>query len=197
MVLMARAPRLGCVKRRLAADLGAIEALRFHRGSIGLMLRRLRRGGLWRFWVALTPDNSIRRPLRWLAGSSFLRQGRGDLGARLSFILRDLPAGPIVIVGSDCVALQPRHIARGFSLLRAHDWVLGPAEDGGYWLIGASRRARWGVHPFTHVRWGGDGVLRETCRNLRGRRVAFLECLSDTDYLADFTRNGGFSPLSR
>ena len=60
LVIMARAPRLGCVKRRLAGDIGEIEALRFYRGHTARLLRDMARDPRWETWLAVTPDAAAR-----------------------------------------------------------------------------------------------------------------------------------------
>ncbi len=189
VVVMARAPRLGAVKRRLALDVGALAAWRFYRHGLAALIRRLGRGrgvgGRWRRWLAVTPDRAVRSP--WPRAWHVIPQGSGDLGARMGRVLQELPPGPVVIVGSDIPDLGPAHIARAFALLGDHDWVFGPAGDGGYWLIGARRRpAR--RDPFAGVRWSSPHALADTLANLSGARVAFLQELDDVDTGADLNR---------
>lgn len=96
-------------------------------------------------------------------------------------ILRTLPPGPAVIVGSDIPELAPPHIARALAALGAHDVVLGPATDGGYWLVGARGRSRLS-NLFQAVRWSTPHALADTLANMpRGRSVVLLETLADVD----------------
>ncbi len=185
VVIMARAPRLGAVKRRLARDVGALAAWRFYRHGLAALARRLAGNGRWRCWLAVTPDRAARNP--WPAAWRVIPQGPGDLGTRMGRVFQDLPPGPVVIVGSDIPDLGPRHVARAFALLGDHDWVFGPAGDGGYWLIGARRRPVRRA-PFAGVRWSGPHALADTLANLPGARAAFLEELQDVDTGADLRR---------
>jgi uncharacterized protein len=185
VVVMARAPRLGVVKRRLAKDVGDLAAWRFYRHGLAALLRRLGRTRRWHCWLAVTPDRAVTAgwPPPWRA----VAQGPGDLGARMGRLLRDLPPGPVVIVGSDIPDVRPVHIAAAFARLGTCDWVFGPAVDGGYWLIGARRRpAR--RDPFAGVRWSSAHALVDTQANLRGASVAILEELEDVDTGADWRR---------
>lgn len=188
LVIMARAPRLGAVKRRLAAGIGAVGAWRFYRGATALTLRRVTRAGRWRTWLAVTPDRAALtgRGL-WPAPSRVIPQGGGDLGARMGRLFQSLPPGPVVIVGSDIPEIGAAQIARAFHRLGAEDWVLGPAADGGYWLIGARRRPVLRP-PFAGVRWSSPWTLADTLANLAGSRVAFLEKMEDIDTAADLAR---------
>lgn len=186
LVIMARAPRLGTVKRRLARDVGALRAWRFYHHTAGAIARRLSGDPRWRTWLAVTPDRSARR-CPWPVAAEVMPQGGGDLGARMDRVFATLPPGPVVIVGTDVPDLSAAHVARAIKRLGDHDWVLGPAEDGGYWLIGARRRPTYRT-PFAGVRWSSAHALADTVANLQGARVAFLERLSDIDTGEDWIR---------
>lgn len=188
LVLFARAPRLGTVKRRLARDVGALAALRFHRNSTDALLRRLAGDSRWITWLAVTPDRWVRhgRGL-WRTPVPRLAQGRGDLGARMGRVFQRLPPGPVVIVGCDIPGITAAAVARAFRRLGDHDWVLGPARDGGYWLIGARRRPVLRL-PFRGVRWGSPQARVDTLANLQGSKVALLEELDDVDTGDDLAR---------
>jgi uncharacterized protein len=142
LVIFAKAPRLGTVKRRLAAGIGAVAALRFHRANTDALLRRLGTDPRWRCWLAITPDRFADGPRFWRHPAPRLRQGAGDLGARMERPLRVLPPGPVLIVGSDIPGIGPAHVAGAFRMLETRDFVFGPAPDGGYWLVGARGRRR-------------------------------------------------------
>ena len=185
-----RAPRLGRVKRRLARDVGAVAAWRFHRIAAARLLQRLGRPGSarWRCWLAVTPDRDVARVGRW-AGRPWqaLAQGPGDLGRRMGRVLGALPPGPAVIVGADIPDITAAHVAAAFRRLGDHDWVIGPAADGGYWLIGARRRPHLRL-PFAGVRWGGPHALADTRAGLGRAKLAELEVLRDVDRGADLAR---------
>jgi len=193
LVVMARVPRLGRLKRRLARDLGDLAALRFYRSTAENLLRRLGRDPRWRLWLALTPDP---RGLYYSGFRGYLGdivpQGSGNLGQRMGRQFRDRPPGPVVIIGSDIPAIRASHIAQAFYALGRSDWVFGPAYDGGYWLIGARRRPSLHL-PFEKVRWSSATTLNDTIMGLRGPngsgpKVAYLETLRDIDTGADFRR---------
>lgn len=177
LILFTKAPRWGTVKSRLAARIGPQEALRFHRRQLGILARRLR-DPRWRLVMAIAPDTA-RGP--WTAGLPLLPQGRGDLGQRMIRALNAVP-GPAVLIGSDIPAVTPEHIARAFALLRSADAVFGPAEDGGFWLIGLRRRLP--LTAFAGVEWSTGQTLAQTlarCRAHLHGRVALADCLADVD----------------
>jgi len=188
VVVFARAPALGAVKRRLAAGIGDVAAWRFYRDTTRTVLRRLAADRRWQTWIAATPDRAAFAPPRGWRGVARMRQGGGDLGARMERALRAFAPQPVVVVGSDIPGLAPRHVAAAFRALAAADAVLGPADDGGYWLVGA-RGARRRHRPFAGVRWSGPDALADTVAALGPRlRIAYGPTLADVDDAAALAR---------
>jgi rSAM/selenodomain-associated transferase 1 len=181
LVLFVRVPLLGSGKRRLAREIGDIEALRFERAMIALLLRRLAKDRRWRLRIAVTPDKACRRARYWSRGVETVRQGQGDLGIRMRRALETCRPGPVVLVGADIPALDARHAAAAFRALGRHDLVFGPAEDGGFWLVGARHPRR--LPPlFERVRWSGPHALADTLAGLPRRvKVGYAERLEDVD----------------
>ena len=192
LVVMLRAPALGVGKRRLASDLGDLAALQFQRRAADALIRRVGRDPRWTTWLGLTPDASVRRRSLW-PGLPRVAQGGGDLGSRMGRMLANAPPGPVILIGADIPGIQARHIAAGFRMLGAHDWVFGPAEDGGYWLIGARRRPSLRL-PFAGVRWSSADALSDTLARVQGD-IGFLETLADVDQEADLRRLRGQGDL--
>lgn len=184
LVIFARRPTIGVGKRRLAAAIGDVEALRFQRGAIDGLLLSLAGDPRWGTTVAVSPD----RPVGWLRGrAAATPQGAGDLGRKLVRVSRRFPVGRLVIIGSDTPTVKRADIAAAFNALRSHDAVLGPARDGGYWLIGLRRSAR-GPLPFDDIRWSSPETLADTLARLAGLRVATLRTLEDIDDEASLKR---------
>lgn len=176
LVIFARRPAYGVGKRRLAAEVGELAALRFQRHALAVLLRELCRDPRWKTWVAVTPD----RPANWLKRPALVAQGRGDLGERLSRAAKSMPRGSLVMLGSDAPQVRQTDIAAAFRMLGESEAVFGPAVDGGYWLVGLSERGRR-KPPFANVRWSTAYALGDTLNNLQGRRVGFLRELEDVD----------------
>jgi rSAM/selenodomain-associated transferase 1 len=183
LVIFTRWPRYGAGKRRLAAEIGAIEALRFQRTALSLMLRRLGADPRWTTWLAVTPDRSG----PWPAGLGILPQGQGNLGQRMARVARLPPPGPVLIIGSDIPGITREMVAHGFRALGDHAAVFGPATDGGYWAVGLRRRPRF-VAPFDDVRWSTEHALADSLANLTGSSVALLDMLEDVDDARSFIR---------
>jgi glycosyltransferase A (GT-A) superfamily protein (DUF2064 family) len=104
-------------------------------------------------------------------------------------VLRHLPPGPVVIVGSDIPEIDAAAIRAAFAALRSHDAVFGPAIDGGYWLVGLRRRPPPRRHLpgtlFRDVRWSTEHALADTLAGLpKGARIALLHELADVDDVA-------------
>ncbi len=185
LVIYAKEPRLGAVKSRLARDIGAAAALRFYEDTLRALVARVARDVPWRCWLAVTPDSfarAARRQWRFLPREiGVIGQGRGDLGARMARSFASLPPGPAVLIGSDIPAIDRAHIAAAFAALGRHDTVFGPAEDGGYWLVG-QRRLRSLPRLFARVRWSGPHALADTVANLApGESHALVATLADVD----------------
>ncbi|MEC7490295.1 MAG: TIGR04282 family arsenosugar biosynthesis glycosyltransferase [Pseudomonadota bacterium] len=181
VVIFARKPKLGCVKTRLANDIGSVEALRFYRSTLFAVARRLSSGHAWTTWIAVTPDSATRDAYPWPPNTPLLPQGSGDIGVRMARCMARFGPFPVLIVGSDIPELGVRHIAKAFAALRNNDFVFGPSSDGGYWLVGAVQGVRSGGL-FEDVRWSTENTLSDTVENVRaGKRNAFIDVLSDVD----------------
>lgn len=184
MIVFARAPRLGTVKRRLAKDIGDRAALRFHASTLHRLLQDLRRERRFRTILALTPDGAKDR-LRVRVPR--MTQGGGDIGVRMDGACRAYPKGNVAIIGSDIPDAGAADLCEAFRALGRHDAVFGPAMDGGYWLValGPRRPAR----PFAKARWSTRHALSDTLRNFRRHRVAFARTLLDVDNACDLPRH--------
>ena len=184
LVIMAKRPAMGRVKRRLAREIGATAAVRFYRFSLTHTVLRLAADPRWLTVIAL---DSIAGGAKFRSRkrAALMPQGAGNLGARMQRLFARLPPGPVIVVGSDIPSIRAIHIAEAFRLLGQADAVFGPAEDGGYWLVGLKRSPRV-LAPFARVRWSGPHALADTRANLKGKRVALAARLSDVDRAEDF-----------
>lgn len=186
LVLFAKEPRMGRVKTRLARDIGTVGAWAFYRQSLTRLVRDLGNDPRWQTVLAVAPDTSLLNPC-WPTCDLFARQGQGDLGQRMQRVFDGMPPGPVVIVGADIPGVGKHHIASAFKALGHSDAVIGPADDGGYWLIGLKRRPRI-PQIFDGVRWSGPHAMTDTLQNMRGLRIARLDTLIDVDTGADLKR---------
>jgi rSAM/selenodomain-associated transferase 1 len=188
LVIMAKLPVAGRVKTRLAAEIGATEAVRFYRGLLSDTVRRLAGDRRWHTWIALTPDGAVDRFAPPAPRSAtIIPQGTGSLGERMQRLMDRLPPGPAVIIGSDIPGITRSDVAAAFRALGSADAVFGPAADGGYWLVGQRRLPR-NIKLFCNVRWSSEHALADTLMNVASRRVALLRTIADLDDRADYLR---------
>ena len=182
LIVFVKAPRPGAVKTRLANAIGDLEAAAAYRRLVETLLYQLR--GLRELEMCFSPDDAASEVRHWLKkGWSSHPQGDGDLGERLhTAFQRAFQAGAkrVAIIGSDCPAIRVGDIREAWDGLRSHDLVLGPATDGGYWLIGL-RQLRPDL--FRGVRWSTDSVFPETIQRAQdaGLSVHLLRELADVD----------------
>lgn len=185
-LVFVRAPELGRVKTRLAAALGEEAALRIYRRLAEHTVREAREvGGELR--IHFTPPERGAEVRDWLSEATYLPQAAGDLGARMEAAFRaafDEGAGRVVIIGSDLPGLTAALLRRAFEALEDHPAVLGPARDGGYYLLGMTAMVP-GV--FHDIPWSTGNVLALTLERLRaaGIEPAMLEVLADVDEVED------------
>jgi hypothetical protein len=181
VIVFARAPRLGAVKRRLAAEIGDRAALRFHTETLQRLLRMLSADPRFRTVLALTPD---RARLRLPRGVARVAQGCGDLGQRMARAFRRFPHCRVALIGCDIPDANAADVAAAFRSLGCADAVFGPAADGGYWLVGMTPRRP--ACPFGAVRWSTPDAFADTLVNFARRRVALLRVLHDVDTAEDW-----------
>jgi rSAM/selenodomain-associated transferase 2/rSAM/selenodomain-associated transferase 1 len=186
LVLFTRYPEPGKTKTRLIPALGT-------QGAADLQ-RRMTEKILERAWTLReTRDLSICVSFeggtemlmkQWLGPDVlFVPQAPGDLGERMHRAFEDMfKAGfaCVVLIGSDCPGLTSEILHRAFEGLRENDMVLGPATDGGYYLIGMTRPIR---PLFANIPWGTDRVLDVTLSIARDNdlRVFLVDSLQDLD----------------
>jgi len=192
LCVFARAPTLGLVKTRLAAELGPAVALAAHTELLEGTLERCVAPADYQteLWIAgLETDNPVVAELIRRFGLGLRVQWGGDLGSRMWNALEEkLKIGVrVLVIGSDCPDIDRDYVLQGFGALDQADVVLGPAEDGGYGLIGLRAAAE---ELFTGVRWGSDDVVRTTLERaeLGGLRVRLLKGIYDVDTLSDWQR---------
>ncbi len=181
---MVKEPVAGRVKTRLGNDIGMTAAAWWFRHQACRLIRRLR-DPRWQLILAVSPDKKGLTSHYWPDDLPRLAQGRGDLGARMKRVFDTAPPGPALIIGADVPGIRGNHIARAFKVLRAKDAVIGPAPDGGYWLIGLNRHRPAPSRLFEGVRWSTESALLDTVSTLKARRVAFADKLQDVDTARD------------
>lgn len=194
LVIMAKAPVPGRVKTRLIPAIGAASAATLHRQMLWEVTTKMLRSNICpiQLWCDPTIDHPDFYALE-KAGAHLFTQSGKDLGDRmahaLTTALKEFRAA--AVIGCDCPGLSPDVIYRTFGKLddKTIDVVLGPAEDGGYYLLGASKPCR-GL--FRDITWGTSNVLAQSRAKLLslGCRWHELETLWDLDEVEDLRRLG-------
>ncbi len=191
LVIMVKAPLAGRVKTRLGREIGAVAATAFYRRAARAVIARVGRDPRWQTVLAVDPVTAVGASF-WPADIPRVPQGNGDLGERMQRCIDAMPPGPVVLIGTDIPAIRPVHIARAFRLLGGRDAVFGPADDGGFWLVGQRRRSR-SVGAFDGVRWSVPQTLADVLQNHEGMAVTLADRLSDVDSLEELLACGGRS----
>jgi hypothetical protein len=192
LLVFFRYPELGSVKTRLAAAIGDTEALRLHtllvRRTLGIVYDFKRSHPEVSVLLLVTPperDEAISRvfPGPW----SVVQQEGVHLGERMGRAIQwamARGAREVVLLGSDIVDIQAADLEAAFARLREGKVVLGPARDGGFYLLGLRQYAE---APFRPVEWGTERILERTSRLFRsaGFQVETLTSRQDIDRPAD------------
>ena len=190
LLVFGRHPELGKVKTRLARGIGEHAALSAYEGmlrsTLDLAAGQVALGRRVAVWV--DPADRLEAFRRsWGRDLDCRPQPKGPLGERLASAeteARREGSSRVVLIGSDCPPLQERHLEEAFTVLRTSPAVLGPALDGGYYLVGLSREIP-GV--FEGIPWSTPAVLDKTLERLAeaGIRPMMLETLQDVDEAKD------------
>ena len=186
VIVMVKEPHPGRVKTRLGRDIGMTTAAWWYRHQVSRLLRNIR-DPRWDITLAVSPDRAGLASRVWPSDLHRTPQGKGDLGKRMARAIRKTRPGPVLLIGSDIPAIRRHHLARAFDALGPADAVIGPAPDGGYWLIGVRSRHILPHHAFRGVRWSGPHARSDTLNTLPGLRIATAAELADVDTAADLT----------
>lgn len=185
ILVFAKAPMPGACKTRLMPALGAEGAAALHRELLEGTLARLAPAGIapLALWCAPDAQHPVFRASARRFGLSLHIQQGGDLGERLLYAATDAlaQAEAVVLIGCDCPGLGPAQVTSALAALLEspqQDAVLGPADDGGYVLLGLRLPA---PELFTDIPWGGDRVAAVTRARMAGLGWRWQELASLPD----------------
>jgi rSAM/selenodomain-associated transferase 1 len=195
LLVFVKEPRPGAVKSRLAAAIGPERAAGVYKAVAEEAIRRTApRGDEFERLLVFSPSEARQAIAEWLHGETLVAQSEGDIGERMSHAFEDVfarGARRVVLVGTDVPALSRDDVVEAIESLDHEDVVLGPATDGGYYLL-ALKRPEPGL--FAGIPWSTPQVLAATLdRAVRlGRSVRVLRTRGDVDtaedLAADWTR---------
>ena len=186
VILFVRNPVLGKVKTRLAKTIGDQKALKVYQDLLNHTMVQTKNLLCDKF---LFYDTVITQDDIWSENSYFKKIQIGeDLGQKMQNAFQtvfSLGYKNVVIIGSDLFDLKSEHIDTAFLQLQKNDVVIGPAEDGGYYLLGLKQM----IQPiFKDKNWGTETVLNQTLENLKNYTTSFLETLNDIDTFEDLQK---------
>ncbi|MCJ7467709.1 MAG: TIGR04282 family arsenosugar biosynthesis glycosyltransferase [Maribacter sp.] len=193
LLIFTRNPELGQVKTRLAADIGDKNALEIYRFLVG-------------HTADITRDLAVHKRVYyseeiwkddiWDTVNFHKRLQHGkNLGERMGNAFHEGFADgftKICIIGSDLYDLSQKDIRNAFTALDQNDVVIGPAADGGYYLLGMKK---WNGEVFKNKKWGTDTVLEETLADLLNEKVTLLDVRNDIDIYEDIKDIQAFRPF--
>ena len=191
IIIFAKYPTPGKVKTRLGAKVGNQVAAELYRLFLGLTFELVQKGFTENIFVACEPEERLDDFILLFPNKfNYFPQKCQDLGQRILHSIRyvlNRGANKIIIIGSDSPTLPSHIIGHAFNCLNAYDLVLGPAEDGGYYLIGLTKAHE---ELFVNMQWSSSSVLQTTmnCAFELGLTVSLLPEWYDVDELHNLER---------
>lgn len=195
LLIFAKAPVPGEVKTRLSPLLAADQSALLHQNLVEYCLHTMMAvdnidvelwGGSEHPWLSNLAEQ---------AGVELFQQSGADLGWRMYHAFEEAlgRSENVVLIGTDCPYLTADIIQQAFTFLEANDAVIGPAEDGGYVLLGLKRLQ---LSVFEHINWGTDKVLEQSLDRMRSASQSWaqLPVLSDIDRPQDFLQLQALMP---
>ncbi len=182
LIIFTRYPEAGLVKTRLIPALGKAGAAEIQKTMTEETVKMVLKTGI-EVEIHFS-GGSYRQIKKWLGIRLNYREQQGEtLGEKLSYSFqRAFSAGlkQVVIIGTDCPQITPDHINTAFAMLQKSDLVLGPALDGGYYLIGLSN---YQPELFRNIKWGSSVVFEQTLAAAHKLQleISELETLADID----------------
>jgi rSAM/selenodomain-associated transferase 1 len=198
LLFFVKNPEKGKVKSRLAAVIGDDSALSLYKNLVAQMLSILK-GGTFPLYICFFPKNAQKPIKNWLGREyRYIPQNGKDLGERMRNSFVDgfaMGHKRVVLIGSDIPDLPMKYIEEAFQSLKGMDAVIGPAYDGGYYLIGFKDKT-FSPQVFEGIAWGTKSVFNETMKKLKRSRRAVhtLPYQRDIDTAEDLKRLKGGAP---
>ncbi len=189
VLLFVRAPELGRVKTRLEKEMDGVTVLALYRCFVEDIIKTLTTGGC-DITVYFTPSHKESAVRKWLGPTIDIQAQTGrDLGEKMCNAFSDVFAtdvGRAVLIGSDIPDLDIGIIHEAFTILENKDMAIGPAEDGGYYLMGFQKEVFDG-DVFTGIDWGTGAVFQQTQQHIHdaGLKGHILPIWQDIDTFED------------
>ena len=190
LIIFTRNPELGKVKTRLAKSIGDENALTIYKTLLNKTEKTARNLNCDK---AVYYSVKIRKHDIWDASiyKKYLQEGH-NLGMRMQKAFAEAFSNnysKVAIIGSDLFDLKPNHINEAFNNLNNNDFVIGPAHDGGYYLLAMKSLYS---QVFKNKNWGTSTVYKDTIKDLKNKRIHLLETLNDIDVYEDLKNIDAF-----
>lgn len=189
LLIFIKNPVRGTVKTRLAQTVGDEKAYRIYLKLLHHTMEEAKKVDVPKqVWYSVSIDKDDK-----LSEQHFQKQVQrgGDLGDRMSYAFElgfRNGARKVVIIGSDCPDISPEIIEKAYEELTDNDLVIGPSEDGGYYLLGMNTFV---PELFTGIDWSTESVLQQTYETVKklSMSIFFLPTLNDIDTKEDLDRS--------
>ncbi len=195
VILFTRYPQVGKCKSRLIPTLGAEGALKLHKQLVSHVLMEVKKFLIFKNNTDfhIYHDSGTQQQMQqWLGDNQTFKQQQGDnLGERMATALIDGLKNnqDTILIGSDCPGITPHILENGLESLAKQDIVLGPAHDGGYYLIGVTGNMSKKTcrQLFEEIPWGTEQVFAKTLQHAEtlGLNTHILSKLHDIDTADD------------
>lgn len=192
LIVFLKYPEPGRVKTRLARDIGWKNASLIYSEIAQSVIGKVSKSSEYKTLIFFDPPEKKEDVRRWLknANLNLLPQEGNPLGERMLNAFEkafSLGAKSAVIIGTDCMEVSDKTVLEAFQALREVDAVLGPARDGGYYLLGLNRAFPW---IFKDIKWSTSLVLSQTIKKIEEKKLRFklLKTLTDIDTVRDLSK---------
>mgnify|MGYP001088374674 FL=1 len=192
LIVFLKYPEPGRVKTRLARDIGWKNASLIYSEIAQSVIGKVSKSSEYETLIFFDPPEKKEDVRRWLknANLNLLPQEGNPLGERMLNAFEkafSLGAKSAVIIGTDCMEVSDKTVLEAFQALREVDAVLGPARDGGYYLLGLNRAFPW---IFKDIKWSTSLVLSQTIKKIEEKKLRFklLKTLTDIDTVRDLSK---------
>lgn len=188
LMVFIKYPEPGKVKTRLAEMLGTEAAARLYRFMAEDIIQRLKGCEQYSTIIFFDPPDKASHIRNWLGDDQhYIQQSGQDLGKKLSNAFRaifDSGARRAVVIGTDCLGITQDTVTKTLQYLNERDVVIGPAEDGGYYLLGLSSHT---PEIFDSIDWSTNKVFHQTVEKAKQLNLSYtvLEPLKDVDEPSD------------
>lgn len=187
LIIFLKYPELGRCKTRLAETIGDENALKIYKKLLSHSHQITKDLPVDKF---LYFDTQTDKNLEWEGNYKIAYQKQTDLGGRMEQAFADLFGQAyykVIIIGSDCIELKTEIINDAYRQLNHYDVVIGPAKDGGYYLLGLNNPT---PELFKNIEWSTNTVLADTIKTIQnlGLTYSFMPVLSDIDIEEDLTQ---------